>query len=139
MADTAANPDRLAPPPGYSRATYYLANQSDQPLREQDVEDFLEAQLSVSLHDRAISSGIVTDVRIVDEGRRLQLTVESSGRRCLACGHVYTTEQAATALGPRPAGDALAPFAGALYADVPRWGRVCVDPVRCWNASVNNL
>lgn len=82
----------MSAPDGYTRAGFTLTG--SRTLTDADAAAMIGHEISVSIGDAVLGSGIITDCRVVDDGARFKLTVEHNGRRCAGCGHVYTEDQA---------------------------------------------
>lgn len=120
--------------PGYTRSTFHLRNDTGRPLTDADVVELLGTEMTATLHDVSLSSGTVTNVRVVDDGSRIQVTVESGGRACAACGTVFDVDQAGGQM------LALAEIRSAtpelvaglpMYEGLPGWVWVCFSPALC--------
>lgn len=125
-------------PAGYSRSTYVWRNEMMRPLDDEDAQLMLGAELSVSIHGTVRSSGIITDAKIVDDGERLQVTIESGGRFCAACYHVYDEPAAQTALVPLGELLDVPLFDRRMYSHLTVWTRICRDSAACWRRQVES-
>lgn len=110
---------------GYRRAAYTL--RGNRPLTDQDAAAMIGHEISISVGDKVLSSGTVTDCRVVDGGERFKLTVENNGRACVVCGHVYTEGEAAAALAQID--DVKIARPGRV--NLPGWVQVCADLDAC--------
>lgn len=104
----------------YSRTSFRVP--AARLMTDAEAEGWLGSNMEVRLGDVLAGSGVITDVRIIENGAALLLTIESGGRACGACRHVHAEEEAPTALAPigaqrEPAG----------HDDLPVWVRVCTD------------
>lgn len=116
----------------YTRTVIFLTNELTRPLRDYDAETLMGAEVSVSLRGAALVEGVVAFAKVVDGGRRLQVAIESGGRRCPACGEVYTSAQALLALRPLRRLQALMTLPDTqVYRGIPGWVKVCSDPLAC--------
>ena len=122
-------------PVGYSRAALFLRNELDRPLTDADAGGVLGASISVGLHGAVFASGVVTSARVTWEGQGLHLIVESGGRSCLACGFVFTPQEATRDLVMLECVQADQPglyfFNIAAYEGLPRRAMVCRDVTTC--------
>jgi hypothetical protein len=65
--------------PGYTRSVLMLTNELLRPLNDSDAEALVGSEMTISLHDEVVSQGVVTNAVVVDNGRRLQVTLEAGG------------------------------------------------------------
>lgn len=121
-------------PDGYQRSSLYFQNQTGRPLNDTDAQQMIDSELAVTVHDVVLHKGIVTNAVVVDHGRRLQLTIESGGRSCWACGAVFTLDHAdrftAALSSLREQMPGLIAREG-IYDHLPDWVRVCREPATC--------
>lgn len=121
-------------PVGYTRSTFHWRNEMHRDLTADDAQQMLGMRLTVSLGSVVMSTGTVTAAKVVDGGERMQMTVETGGRWCPACGQVYPAETAGrhlaalTDVQARTPGRYVHPPA---YDDLPSWVRVCRDWGAC--------
>lgn len=118
----------------YSRTAFYLRNDTGRPLVDADVQELLGTEMTASMHDVLLSSGVVTNVAIVDDGARVRVTIENGGRACAVCGTVFTRNQASQemlTLGEvrTATPELVAGIPG--YADLAGWVWVCSSPAMC--------
>lgn len=120
-------------PVGYSRTTFTWRNETDQPLTDDDARGLIGSQITVSHGGVALAAGTVTCAQVVDDGARMQMTVETGGRRCPVCGVVYPPETADQELQPIEDLRQRMPgiFGYAIYGDLPGWTRVCFQGASC--------
>lgn len=122
-----------APTTGYSRTTFRAPARG--PLTSEDAEALIGSEMSVSLHDVVVAGGTITDCRPDPDGRHLLITVESGGRRCPACGHIYREDEADNRMASiatlRQGWVGRYPAGLAVYTDLPSWVRVCTAWAEC--------
>ncbi len=122
-------------PAGYSRTALLLRNELDRSLTDADAGGVLGASISVGLHGAVFASGVVTSARVTGEGQGLHLIVESGGRSCLACGFVFTPQEAVRDLvmleGLAADQPGLYFFNVTVYEALPRRAMVCRDVATC--------
>lgn len=116
----------------YTRTIMYMGKEMMRPLDGGDAESLMGAELVVHHHGVQVPHGVVTSVKVVDDGQRLEVVAESGGRGCPACGQVYSEGEAAAALRVLHRLLVLTPPPDvAIYRGVPPWVRVCSDPLAC--------
>ncbi len=76
-------------PVGYSRVSLTWRNEMPRPLTEDDARDLLGSEILIALGETVRSTSVITNVRVLDDGARMEATAEVGGRLCAACGHVY--------------------------------------------------
>lgn len=122
----------MTPPKGYLRAGFTLAG--NRTLTDADAAGMIGHEISVSIGDVVLSSGTITDCRVIDDGARFNLTVEQKGRRCAACGHVYSEADADKLM--HPLGGLREQWGGEpgglkATSPLPDWVLVCVSWATC--------
>lgn len=120
-------------PVGYSRSTYTWRNETGRPLTDDDARGMLGMQMSVSMCETVLAAGTVTGARVLDDGERMEMTVETGGRSCAACREVYPVEFADRELGAIEDFQARMPtiYNSPIYDNLPRWARVCREAATC--------
>lgn len=118
----------------YQRSAFRIPG--SRPLTDADAGEMIGNELTVSLHDVVLCTGMVTSARVVDEGANLWVVVESGGRSCVACMHVYPDDQVGeglrTVASVRTAnGGALSEPQRAQCEHRPGWVLVCSDADAC--------
>lgn len=105
-------------------------------LTDADAAEMIGNELTISLHDVVLCTGMVTSVKVVDEGANLWVVVESGGRSCVACTHVYPDDQVGDGL--RTVASVRAAVGGQLSGPQraqckyrPGWVLVCSDTDAC--------
>jgi len=121
--DTNANPD-----PRYTRSTFRL------PGNQRLAAAIMGHEITASMGAVDMATGVVTDCRMADDGDSLWVTLESGGRACGACRHVYPEADAATELCPastfREDANKNVPWA-LVHQDLPDWTPVCLNWETC--------
>ncbi len=124
----------------YMRALVYMGNQRDRPLDDLDAVSLMGVQLTVNHSGVDIATGVVTFTKVVDDGQRMRIVIESGAVRCChACGHGYGVGEATEGLLALnrvyvTAVDTLPDVK--MYEDLPLWVRVCADPADCRRRAV---
>lgn len=121
-------------PVGYNRVVFRFGNQMDRPLTDDDATGLRGSEITVSLGGVVSAQGTVTNAHVLDDGAAMSVTIETGGRWCAACGHVWPVEAARETM--VKVGDrlTLAPAVysrNEFYGGLPSWTRVCRDAVAC--------
>lgn len=123
--------------PVYQRSAFRIPGA--RPLTDADAAGLLGAELNVSIGGTVLGEGTVTNAKVVDDGANLWVTVESNGRSCCSCGHVYPQDQIGSGL--RTVASLRESTGGELRGDQrraqcqhrPDWTLVCADAYACEN------
>ncbi len=121
----------------YTRCVFFMRNEGPAPLTEMKAAKLIGYQMSFTLDDIHLSTGEVTGFKLLENGNRLQVTVESGGRHCWACGMIYTDEWAPVRLVPLSRLRKQSPdvYLEGGYDVLPGSALVCVSPSDCWQRS----
>ncbi len=146
MAVTAPNPDLPRPhglhDPGgvpvsataeYRRSTLYWRNETGRPLIDEDAEALLGHELTVGMADIPLVSGTVTNARILEDGARVEVTLEQGGQQCPACGHIYPPAEATSELVRIDYLQKRMPtiYDSPVYDLLTPWAKVCFHASTC--------
>lgn len=125
----------MTAPDGYHRASLLMRNELDRLLDDADAAAMLGTSITVGLHGVIYASGVVTSARVTAGGQSLHLIVESGGRSCLACGFIFTPQEAARDLvmleGLHADNPGIYDFYLTAYQRLPRRAMVCHDTSTC--------
>lgn len=77
----------MTAPAGYTRASLFMTG--ERKLTVDDIATLVGSAITVDAYEVQIGRGTVTNVVLLDDGDRIQVTVEQDGRACQSCGHIY--------------------------------------------------
>ncbi len=133
----------MKPPADYVRVSLFLAGQPDTPLTAEQAEAMLGQEMDVSLRPAHPGYGTVLDVRLLDGGRRVRLSVERGGRSCTVCRRVFTEQDAPVELTRADtfADESAKPHAtwAAVYRILADWSPVCRNWATCRRVQLSNV
>jgi hypothetical protein len=119
--------------PGEHHRSYLPVGKVDGPVGEDIASGLLGHHMEITLHGEVIAAGTITDV--CDADAHLMVTIESGGRMCAACRHVYDDTDAATQLVRAQvfAEQAAKPYPAwaAVYRGLRPWSPACRDWAAC--------
>lgn len=121
----------------YHRSYLPIAQLSG-PVTEDLADRMLGHEIEVDLHGVVVAAGTITDVCISGTGR-LMAVVESGGRMCTLCRHIYDEQTELTQLRramPRDTPPTEADLAAEQH--IQPWSPVCHDWKACRQRVIDN-